>query len=74
MAIHWDHIGDVVIQCVIFTAIGLAMFGASFWIFERIAGYSIKKEIAEEHNVALGIVLAAAMLGIAMIVSAAIGG
>jgi putative membrane protein len=61
-------------MAVVFTAIGLALFGMAFVIMGKVTPFSIRKEIEEDHNTALAIVLASVILGIAIIVAAAIHG
>jgi uncharacterized membrane protein YjfL (UPF0719 family) len=68
-----DHLIHMVVQCIIFSAIGLVMFGIAFLVFEKVVGVSIRKEIGEEHNTALGIVMAGVMIALAIIVAAATG-
>ena len=58
----------------LFAVLGLALFGAAFWIMGKVAPFSIRKEIAEDQNTALGIVLGSVILGLAIIVAAAVAG
>jgi uncharacterized membrane protein YjfL (UPF0719 family) len=74
MGIEWTPLLNLVIQCVVFTAIGLVMFFVAFYLIEQLTPFSIKKEIEEDQNTALGIVIGSMILGIAIIVAAAIGG
>jgi hypothetical protein len=53
---------------------GLILFALAFWIMAKVSPFSIRKEIEEDQNMALGIVIAAVIIGIALIVSAAIHG
>jgi uncharacterized membrane protein YjfL (UPF0719 family) len=57
-----------------YAALGLVVFGVAFWIMCRLAPFSVRKEIEEDQNVALGIVIGAVILGIALIVAATIHG
>jgi len=57
-----------------YALIGIIAFALTFWVVTKVAPFSIRKEIEEDHNVALAIVLAAVILGIALIVSAAVHG
>lgn len=74
METNWAHLLHLVIQCLIFSAIGLGMFGAAFMMFERLIKVSIKKEIVEDQNTSLGIAMAGMMIAMAIIVAAAISG
>ena len=58
----------------IFVAIGLILFGAAFWITTKVAPFSVRKELEEDQNTALAIVIGAVIIGIALIVSASLLG
>jgi uncharacterized membrane protein YjfL (UPF0719 family) len=72
--IDWAILARQVVATIIFTIIGLAFFALSDWMIERVMPRSVRKAIEEDKNVALAIVIAAVILGIALIVSAAIHG
>lgn len=59
---------------VVFTVIGVVMFAICLWLIVKIAPFSIRKEIEEDQNIALGLIIGAMILGIAMILSASIRG
>ena len=65
------HITNFILS-VVYTVLGLAVFAAAFVIFEKITPFSIWKEIEEDQNVALAIMFGAIVIGLAMIISAAI--
>ena len=71
---QWERLGHAVIQTVIFVAIGLAVFGLAFWIMNKLAPFSMKKEIEEDQNTALVIIVAGVLVGIAIIIAAAVSG
>lgn len=56
----------------IYVALGILLFGASFWVLGKMVPFSIRKEIEEDQNTALGIIIGAIILGIAIIVAAGI--
>ncbi|MCC6806667.1 MAG: DUF350 domain-containing protein [Deltaproteobacteria bacterium] len=58
----------------IFVIIGLVFFALAFKIIEKVTPFSIRKELEEDQNTALAIVMGSIIIGIAMIVSAAIHG
>jgi len=58
----------------VFTALGLVLFGVAWFVIEKLTPFSIRKEIEVDHNTALAILLASVILGIAIIVAAAIHG
>ena len=57
-----------------FTVIGLVLFALAFFLMGKVTPFSIRKEIEEDQNVALAIVIASVIIGIAMIIVAAITG
>ena len=57
-----------------FTILGLLLFGLAFWIMGKVTPFSIRKELEEDQNTALAIVIASVIIGIALIVSAAVHG
>lgn len=59
---------------VVFTVIGVVLFGICIWLVVKVSPFSIRKEIEEDQNIALGLIIGAMILGIAMILSAAIRG
>jgi len=69
----WQLHGQQVWSALVFSAIGIAVFGLFFLVLPRILPFSLKKEIEEDQNVALGIVIAAVVLGMAFIIGSAIG-
>lgn len=67
-------LGAHVIAAVVFSIIGIIVFFLCLLLMEKVTPFSIIKEIGEEHNVALGIIVGAIVLGISMIIAAAIQG
>ena len=57
---------------VVYTVLGLVVFAAAFFIFEKITPFSIRKEIEEDQNIALAIMFGAVIIGLAIIIAAAI--
>ena len=74
LLVPYDQLASLIVQTLAFTIVGLLLFALAFWIMGMITPFSIRKEIEEDHNSALAIVIAAVIIGIALIVSAAIHG
>ena len=74
MLIPMNQLTDYVVSSLVFVAIGLVLFLIAFWLIVKMAPFSVRKEIEDDQNTALAIVIAAVILGIALIVSAAIHG
>ena len=61
-----------VANAVIYAAIGIVIFAGAFIIIDKVTPYHLWKEIVQEHNTALAILLGAMSLGICVIIAAAI--
>ncbi len=69
-----ENMGDALVSTAVFAGIGLAVFGLAFWLMTRLAPFSVKKEIEEDQNVALAIIMAGVLIGISLIIAAAVSG
>ena len=67
-----DQLLEVLVTTLIFVFIGVVLFALTYGILGLL--YPIKKEIEEDQNTALGIVIGSIMIGIAIIIAAAIQG
>ena len=74
MVIKLEELLPVITTTVIFVAIGLIVFAIAFLIVVLIAPFSVKKEIEDDQNMALAIIIGAIIIGIALIIGAAIHG
>ena len=63
-----------IVDSILYSILGTVVLLAAFAIIERILPFSLRKEVAEDQNVALGIILGAFILGVSLIISAAIRG
>lgn len=63
-----------IVATIVYSLIGMALFMLAFKLFDRLAPFSVRKEIEEDQNTALGVIIGATMIGIAIIVAAAIRG
>jgi uncharacterized membrane protein YjfL (UPF0719 family) len=69
-----ENLGDAVVSTAVFAGIGLAVFGIAFWLMVKIAPFSVKKEIEDDQNTALAIIMAGVLIGISLIIAAAVSG
>lgn len=58
----------------IYSVLGLLIFGIVWMLIVWLTPFSIRKEIEDDQNTSLGIILGAVIIGIAMIISAAVSG
>lgn len=70
----WASIGNAVVQSVVFSGIGIVFFALAFWLITKAAPFSVHKEIEEDQNTALAIVIASVIIGVSLIISAAMHG
>ena len=70
--VKFDALAEVLVTTLIFVFIGIVFFAVAYGILSRM--YPLKKEIEEDQNTALGIVIGSIMIGIAIIIAAAIQG
>ncbi|MGN6109425.1 MAG: DUF350 domain-containing protein [Kofleriaceae bacterium] len=69
-----NQISDALVSSSVFAGIGLAVFAIAFYLMVKVTPFSIRKEIEEDQNTALAIIMAGVIIGISLIISAAIGG
>lgn len=62
----------ILLNSLIYAFLGLVIFITSFLIVDKLTPYDLWKQLVEEKNIALAIVVAAAALGICLIIAAAI--
>ncbi len=72
MVVKIDQLLEVLATTLIFVFIGILFFAIAYGILGFM--YPIKKEIEEDQNTALGIVIGSIMIGLALIIAAAIQG
>lgn len=69
-----EELANVLINAMIFVILGLIIFAIAFIILDKFLPYSVHKEIEEDQNTALGIIIGSMLIGIAIIIAAAIHG
>ena len=65
------HIGNLV-NALVYSLLGIFIFGISFAIFDKMTPYHLWKEIVEDKNIALAILIGAISLGMCIIIAAAV--
>ncbi|MCK5810769.1 MAG: DUF350 domain-containing protein [Cocleimonas sp.] len=63
---------EFIFSTLVYGVLGFGLFMLSLWVMEKVTPYSLVKKITEEGNIALAIVIAAVILSLGMIYSAAI--
>jgi putative membrane protein len=70
--IKLDELWGVLETTVIFVLLGLIVFAIAFGIVVLVAPFSVKKEIEEDQNTSLAIIIGSVIIGVAIIISAAV--
>ena len=60
------------VDSIVYSIVGVIVLGLSFWVIEKVLPFSMRKEIAEDQNVSLGIILGSFVIGLSIIIAAAI--
>lgn len=61
-----------IISTIVYSALGLALFIISWLIIEALTPFSLRKEIEEDQNLALAVLIGAVFIAIAIMISAVI--
>jgi putative membrane protein len=61
-----------VVAAIVFAVLGITVFIGAFVLIDRLTPYRLWKEIIDDHNTALAILIGAIALGLSIIVAAAI--
>ena len=69
-----EHMTLALVQAIIFSLVGIAVVGLAFLVITKLTPFSIRKEIEDDQNVALGIILGAVVIGLSIIIAASIHG
>lgn len=60
------------LNAAVFAALGILIFLVAFIVIDKLTPYSLWKEIVQEHNTALAVLLGAMSIGICVIIAAAV--
>lgn len=69
-----ETMGKTLLAALAFSTLGILLFALAFVIIVKVTPFSLRKEIEEDQNTALAIIIASVIIGIALIVSSAIHG
>ena len=56
----------------VYSGVGVLVFAVAMFLVVKIAPFSVQKEIEEDQNTSLGIIIGSIMIGLAIIIAAAI--
>lgn len=69
-----DQLIKGVVSSLLYSGVGLLVFVAGFFVVRLILPFDVHKELEVDHNTSVGLVVSAFILGLAIIVAAAIHG
>jgi len=70
----WQKLMQQLTETVVFSLVGLAVCVLFFLVLVRVCPFSTRKEIEQDQNISLGLIIGAAIIGIALIISSAMHG
>ena len=62
------------IVTLVYTLFGLVVFGLAFWVIVKVSPFSIRQELEADQNVALAILIGSVIIGLSVIIAAALHG
>ncbi|HYR27153.1 MAG TPA: DUF350 domain-containing protein [Thermoanaerobaculia bacterium] len=65
---------NVFLNTLIYTVFGVIVFALAFAAMVKLSPFSIRKELEADHNVAVAVLMASVILGLAIIIAAALHG
>lgn len=71
---NFEKLTMQLVTMLIAVGIGLVFFIGAFYLIVKVAPFSVRKEIEEDQNTSLAILIGSVILGIAIIIAAAIHG
>lgn len=74
LIVPMDQLLNLLLTTVVFSLVGIILFALAFFIIVKIAPFSTRKEIEEDQNTALAILIGSVIIGIAIIVASAVHG
>lgn len=72
LVVPLESLLPILVTTLVFVVLGLLVFALTFLVIAKAT--PLRKEIEEDHNVALAIVVASVILGSALIIAAAVHG
>lgn len=70
---NWGALSSGIIETVIYSIVGILLMGVGFFICKLVIPFSIRKEIEEDQNVSLAVIIGAVIIGVAIIIASVVG-
>ncbi len=65
----WGNLLHGILDTAIYSLVGIIMMGIGIFLVILISPFSVKKEIEDDQNVSLGIIIGAIIIGISIIIA-----
>lgn len=69
-----EILGKALLTTLAFSLVGILMFALAFFLMGKLTPFSLRKEIEEDENTALAMIMSAIVIGIALIIMGALLG
>lgn len=70
MDLQWKYL----VLSLIYSAVGIGIFMIAYKVIEMVMPFDLNKELAEDQNTAVGVLVGSVMLGLALIIASAMHG
>jgi uncharacterized membrane protein YjfL (UPF0719 family) len=67
-----QNVSQNIVAVVLYAFVGVAFFGVSFWLADKLTPGHMWQELIENKNVALGVFLGGVAIGLSVIIAAAV--
>ena len=69
-----DQMSHALVQSLLFSLVGIGVLGLAFFVMTKLTPFSIRKEIEDDQNTALAVIIGAVLIGLSIIIAASIHG
>jgi putative membrane protein len=64
--------GHQILGTVVYAALGVVIFAVAYKVIEKLLPFNLTKELSEDDNTAVGVLMGSVMIGLAIIIAASI--
>jgi putative membrane protein len=69
-----EQLGESLGITAAYAVLGVIVLMIAFWIMTKLAPFSVRKEIEEDQNTSLAILMGSVIIGLALVIAAAVHG
>jgi putative membrane protein len=67
-----ENLGSNVLAAAVFAILGIIILALALWVFDKLTPGTLWKELMDDQNVAIAVVMAGVTIGISIIIAAAV--